>query len=39
VPGDGKLQVIEDAPGTYVSLRLGAEKAKSKSAAAKPAQD
>jgi len=39
VPGDGKLQVIEDAPGTYVSLRLGAGKAKSKSAAAKPAQN
>ena len=27
VPGDGKLKVIEDAPGAYVSLRLGAEKA------------
>jgi hypothetical protein len=27
VPGDGELKVIEDAPGTYVSLRLGAEKA------------
>ena len=27
VPGDGKLKVIEDAPGSYVSLRLGAEKA------------
>jgi polyhydroxyalkanoate synthase len=26
VPGDGKLKVIEDAPGSYVSLRLGAEK-------------
>jgi polyhydroxyalkanoate synthase subunit PhaC len=26
VPGDGKLKVIENAPGTYVSLRLGAEK-------------
>ena len=38
VPGDGELQVIEDAPGSYVSLRLGAEKAKSKSAATKPAQ-
>jgi polyhydroxyalkanoate synthase len=30
VPGDGKLKVIEDAPGAYVSLRLGEEKAKSK---------
>ena len=29
VPGDGGLQVIEDAPGAYVSLRLEAEKAKS----------
>ena len=27
VPGSGKLKVIEDAPGAYVSLRLGAEKA------------
>jgi polyhydroxyalkanoate synthase len=27
VPGEGKLKVIEDAPGAYVSLRLGAEKA------------
>jgi len=27
VPGDSKLKVIEDAPGSYVSLRLGAEKA------------
>jgi polyhydroxyalkanoate synthase len=27
VPGDGKLKVIEDAPGTYVSLRLEAKKA------------
>ncbi len=35
VPGDGKLQVIEDAPGSYVSLHLGAEKAKSKTAATK----
>jgi polyhydroxyalkanoate synthase len=26
VPGDGKLKVIEDAPGAYVSLRLTAEK-------------
>ena len=26
VPGDGKLKVIENAPGSYVSLRLGAEK-------------
>jgi len=25
-PGDGKLDVIEDAPGSYASLRLGAEK-------------
>jgi polyhydroxyalkanoate synthase len=24
VPGDGKLKVIEDAPGSYVSVRLGA---------------
>jgi polyhydroxyalkanoate synthase len=23
VPGDGKLKVIEDAPGSYVSVRLG----------------
>jgi poly[(R)-3-hydroxyalkanoate] polymerase subunit PhaC len=37
VPGDGKLRVIEDAPGSYVSLRLGSEKAKSKSAAVRPA--
>jgi len=35
VPGDGKLKVIEDAPGAYVSLRLGAEKAKSKTGPAK----
>ncbi|MGP1677288.1 MAG: PHA/PHB synthase family protein [Burkholderiales bacterium] len=35
VPGDGKLKVIEDAPGTYVSLRLGAEKAKSKKVSTK----
>jgi poly(3-hydroxyalkanoate) synthetase len=28
VPGDGKLKVIENAPGTYVSLRLSAEKPK-----------
>ena len=27
VPGDGKLKVIEDAPGAYVSLRLEAKKA------------
>ena len=26
VPGDGALRVIEDAPGSYVSLRLGAKK-------------
>ena len=26
VPGDGKLEVIEDAPSAYVSLRLEAEK-------------
>ncbi|MEK7435631.1 MAG: class I poly(R)-hydroxyalkanoic acid synthase [Pseudomonadota bacterium] len=32
VPGDGKLKVIEDAPGSYVSLRLGAEKTKRKTA-------
>ena len=24
VPGDGKLKVIEDAPGSYVSVRAGA---------------
>jgi polyhydroxyalkanoate synthase subunit PhaC len=30
-PGDGKLRVIEDAPGAYVSLRLGEEKASPKS--------
>ncbi len=35
VPGDGKLKVIEDAPGAYVSLRLGAEKAKPKTGPAK----
>jgi len=35
VPGDGKLKVIEDAPGAYASLRLGAEKAKPKTAAKK----
>ena len=34
-PGDGKLQVIENAPGSYVSLRLGAEKAKQKPRATK----
>jgi hypothetical protein len=39
VPGDGKLRVIEDAPGSYVSLRLGAEKAKPKTGPTKPAQD
>ena len=39
VPGDGNLQVIEDAPGSYVSLRLGTEKAKPKATATKPAQD
>jgi len=32
VPGDGKLKVIEDAPGSYASLRLDAGKAKSASA-------
>jgi polyhydroxyalkanoate synthase len=26
VPGKGKLKVLEDAPGAYASLRLGAEK-------------
>ncbi|MFH1602305.1 MAG: class I poly(R)-hydroxyalkanoic acid synthase, partial [Pseudomonadota bacterium] len=26
VPGDGKLRVIEDAPGTYANLRLAAER-------------
>jgi polyhydroxyalkanoate synthase len=30
VPGDGKLKVIEDAPGTYVSLRLETEKKSAK---------
>jgi len=35
VPGDGKLKVIEDAPGAYVSLRLGAERAKPKAGPAK----
>jgi len=35
VPGDGKLAVIEDAPGSYVSLRLGAEKAGPKTGSAK----
>ncbi len=30
VPGGGKLKVIEDAPGSYASLRLTDEKAKSK---------
>jgi len=30
VPGDGGLRVIEDAPGTYASLRLGAKKKASK---------
>ncbi|MBE0613537.1 MAG: class I poly(R)-hydroxyalkanoic acid synthase [Burkholderiales bacterium] len=34
-PGDGKLKVIEDAPGAYVSLRLGAEKANGKSGSTK----
>ena len=38
IPGDGKLAVIEDAPGTYVSLRLSADKGKAGSAAAKPAR-
>jgi polyhydroxyalkanoate synthase subunit PhaC len=38
VPGDGKLQVIEDAPGSYVSLRLGVEKTKRKAGPAKPKQ-
>jgi len=28
-PGDGKLKVLEDAPGSYVMLRLGAHPAKS----------
>jgi hypothetical protein len=23
IPGDGKLKVLEDAPGSYVKLRLG----------------
>jgi polyhydroxyalkanoate synthase len=26
VPGDGKLKPIEDAPGSYVALRLDAPK-------------
>jgi hypothetical protein len=34
-PGDGKLAVIEDAPGAYVSLRLGVEKAESKTGSKK----
>jgi polyhydroxyalkanoate synthase len=39
VPGDGKLKVIEDAPGTYVSLRLSAEKKPAKPASKrKPAK-
>ncbi len=33
IPGDGKLKIIEDAPGSYASLRLGAEKAKGAPAA------
>jgi polyhydroxyalkanoate synthase len=28
-PGDGALQVLEDAPGSYVMLRLSAKKAAS----------
>jgi polyhydroxyalkanoate synthase len=28
-PGDGKLKVLEDAPGSYVMLRLGSKKASS----------
>ncbi|MBE0621470.1 MAG: class I poly(R)-hydroxyalkanoic acid synthase [Burkholderiales bacterium] len=39
VPGDGKLKVIEDAPGSYVSLRLGAEKTKRKTRSTKPEKD
>jgi len=35
VPGDGKLKVIEDAPGAYVSLRLSAEKKSAKPGAKK----
>ena len=35
VPGEGKLKVIEDAPGAYVSLRLGAEKARPKAGTGK----
>ena len=38
VPGDGELEVIEDAPGAYVSLRLGAEKAGPKTGSTKKAQ-
>ncbi len=30
VPGEGKLKVIEDAPGSYASLRLADEKTKAK---------
>ena len=30
VPGEGKLRVIEDAPGSYASLRLAGKKAKAK---------
>ena len=39
VPGDGGLQVIEDAPGAYVSLRLESEKAKPKAKSGKSTQD
>ena len=34
-PGEGKLRVIEDAPGSYASLRLGAEKAAQKTGSTK----
>ena len=30
VPGDGKLKPIEDAPGSYVAVRLDAAKKKKK---------
>jgi polyhydroxyalkanoate synthase len=38
VPGDGGLRVIEDAPGAYVSMRLGADGKKRKARPGKPAR-
>jgi polyhydroxyalkanoate synthase len=35
-PGDGKLRVIEDAPGAYVSMRLGADAKKREARPGKP---